>query len=86
MPEGLHVYTTLNLDLQESAEHLIRQAAVTLTASAAEVQMALLSIDPCSGATRCMVGSRDYASCPFNYTVRSHMLMLIRFVTRWAAV
>jgi 1A family penicillin-binding protein len=56
---GLRVYTTLDLDLQTTAETVVRQQVADLR----EHQVsngALVALDPATGQIRVMVGSADY--------------------------
>lgn len=59
---GLHIYTTLNLDLQRKAE----QAVSKYLAAQGDLQGALLSINPHNGYIRAMVGGKDYRQSQYN--------------------
>ncbi|MBO8142838.1 MAG: penicillin-binding protein 1A [Firmicutes bacterium] len=67
---GLHVYTTLDLDMQRAAEEAIRQAfadpsgllaraSVTDANGLDQPQVALIALDPQNGHIRAMVGGRN---------------------------
>jgi 1A family penicillin-binding protein len=58
--EGLRVYTTLNWDLQQTAEETIRENAFKNEAAWRASNSALVGIDPKTGEILSMVGSRDY--------------------------
>ena len=75
---GLKVYTTLDLDMQKTAEAEVmrgleqieaRQARLRGRRAAADpepLQAALVALDPRTGAVRAMVGGRDFADSSFN--------------------
>lgn len=61
---GLHVYTTLDLDLQAKAEAALESspflnAVTTVSGDLRQPQAALISIDPRDGSILAMVGGRD---------------------------
>jgi 1A family penicillin-binding protein len=56
---GLRVYTTLDLDLQTTAETLVRGQVADLRDHQAS-NGALVALDPATGQIRAMVGSADY--------------------------
>ena len=57
--EGLHIRTTLDLDLQNKAEQAVRNGAKKNLARRAE-NAGLVALDPRSGEILAMVGSKDY--------------------------
>lgn len=57
---GLRVTTTLNYELQQKAEELGKEYALENEKSSNAENIALVAIDPTSGAILSMVGSRDY--------------------------
>ncbi|MDB5195154.1 MAG: putative penicillin-binding protein [Parcubacteria group bacterium] len=57
---GLNVITTLDIDLQHSAETIVSQYAITNQAKFNASNAALVAIDPKTGQILAMVGSRDY--------------------------
>ncbi len=59
---GLHVYTTLDKTMQEKAEAWIDEVITDND----ELQTALVSIEPKSGAVKALVGGRDYSASSFN--------------------
>src|SRR5262245_43610410 len=76
---GLKVYTTLDPDLQRSAEALLEEGVAAIekrrgysheprkTAKGLDyLQGALIAIDPETGAVRAMVGGRDFTESRFN--------------------
>jgi 1A family penicillin-binding protein len=60
---GLQVYTTLDLNMQSAAN---RALAEGLKGKPAELQAALVAIDPLSGQIRALVGGRDYTQSSYN--------------------
>lgn len=64
---GLKVYTTLNLKQQKAAESQIEKNV----ASASEIQIGLVAMDPKNGNVKAMVGGRDYEKSPFNRAVQA---------------
>jgi len=68
---GLHIYTTLDLALQEKAERLLKedgQSPVRGTPDEAG-EAALVAIEPATGAVRTLVGGRDFSQSPYNRAV-----------------
>jgi penicillin-binding protein 1A len=77
---GLKVYTTVDLGMQKAADAEVarsiseiekRQAArrgknATLPANAAQLQAALVALDPTTGEVRALVGGRDFAKSSFD--------------------
>ncbi|HWP99276.1 MAG TPA: PBP1A family penicillin-binding protein, partial [Vicinamibacterales bacterium] len=78
---GLHVYTTLDADLQQAAERIVEEGlreierrrgyphprrGETPPGSPDYLQAALIALDPRTGHVRAMVGGRDFAESPFN--------------------
>ncbi|MBS3885441.1 MAG: PBP1A family penicillin-binding protein [Dethiobacter sp.] len=70
---GLHIYTTLDRQMQQAAESAVaRFVPETSRGTDGELlplQAALVSIDPEDGAVRAMVGSRDFRGSQFNRAV-----------------
>lgn len=64
---GLNIYTTLNPSMQEKAEALIEK---TITDND-ELQTALVSIDPKTGAVKALIGGRDYEKSSFNRATKA---------------
>lgn len=58
--EGLHVITTLDTDLQHSAESVVNQYALINEKKFNASNAALVAIDPKTGQILALVGSRDY--------------------------
>jgi penicillin-binding protein 1A len=70
---GLSIYTTLDLDLQETAQSAVDEGLLTLQArmiknniQPAAPQAALLCLDIKSGGILAMVGGRNFYESPFN--------------------
>ena len=59
---GIKIYTTLDLNAQKIAEDIIGKQI----AGYKDLQVALIAIDPRSGAIKAMVGGRDYNENQFN--------------------
>ncbi|MFA6436880.1 MAG: PBP1A family penicillin-binding protein [Candidatus Paceibacterota bacterium] len=57
---GLHVYTTLDWDLQQKAEEIVSKNGVQNEKEFGAKNAALVAIDPRTGEILSMVGSRDY--------------------------
>lgn len=59
---GVTIYTTLDIQMQETAEQLVS----TELAIKPDLQAALVAIDPRNGHIKAMVGGRDYKQSQFN--------------------
>jgi len=79
--EGLQVYTTLDVDLQQAAQRSITTGLEGLEktykrlASAsreAPLQGALIVVEPQTGSVRALVGGRDYSVSQFNRVTQAH--------------
>jgi penicillin-binding protein 1B len=79
--EGLQIYTTLDGDLQRSAQASITQGLAALeknyrrlAANAKEepLQGALIVLEPRTGAVKAFVGGRDYRLSQFNRVTQAH--------------
>ena len=57
---GLRITTTLDFDLQQQAEQIVRSDLATFEEQTGAHNAALVAIDPASGEIRAMVGSRDF--------------------------
>ena len=64
---GLTIRTTLDPALQSYAE----QAVASVLGRPNDPDVALVAIDPHTGAVRAMVGGRDFARAPFNFAVQA---------------
>ena len=76
MPAGnRHVFTTLDLTLQNGAELAIRKGLTRLrgekTEHAKDLQAALVVLDPVTGSVKAMIGGEDFRRFPFNRAVRA---------------
>jgi len=78
---GMNIYTTLDLQMQTTAEMVIndflsafdkKQQAVKKSTGIPPVQVALLAVEPKTGQIRAMVGGREFAKSQFNRAVQSH--------------
>ena len=70
---GLHVYTTIDPDMQRAAEAAVAASLAeidpTLRARPADdapLQAALIALDPITGAVRALVGGRDFNASSYN--------------------
>ena len=79
--EGLQIYTTLDGDLQRSAQASVTQGLAALeknyrrlAANAKEepLQGALIVLEPRTGAVKAFVGGRDYRLSQFNRVTQAH--------------
>jgi len=66
--EGLSVYTTLDLDMQEAAEKALSSG---LAKKQSSLEGALVAIDPANGYIKAMVGGRDFSRSKFNRAVQA---------------
>lgn len=73
--KNLRVYTTIDTQLQETAEKSVRAGLARLDKTFAKKslmpQAALIALDPKNGRVLAMVGGRDYASSQLNRAVES---------------
>lgn len=60
---GLNVYTTLDMNAQEAAERAVKNGI----GSDAELEAALVSIDPRSGYVKALVGGTNYVKSQYNH-------------------
>ncbi len=74
---GLHVYTTIDADMQRAAEAAVtsslaeidktlRPKSGTAAAGEAPLQAALIALDPKTGEVRALVGGRDFVASSYN--------------------
>ncbi len=79
--EGLQIYTTLDVDLQESAQRAITDGLASLekkyrrlaaASREAPLQGALIVLEPETGAVKALVGGRDYRLSQFNRVTQAH--------------
>ncbi|MYL62409.1 PBP1A family penicillin-binding protein [Bacillus hwajinpoensis] len=59
---GLHVYTTLDAQMQKAAEKWVASSIDQKS----DIQAALVAMEPTSGAVKVMIGGRDYSESKFN--------------------
>ena len=70
--QGLRIHTTLDLPSQKQATEIIANMhKITKYKEVADMEAALLSVDPLSGEILTMVGGRDYRKSKFNRTVQA---------------
>ncbi|HTO87356.1 MAG TPA: PBP1A family penicillin-binding protein [Thermoanaerobaculia bacterium] len=79
--EGLQIYTTLDVDLQQAGQRAVTDGLAgleknyrRLAAAAKEepLQGALIGLEPGTGAVRVFVGGRDYRLSQFNRVTQAH--------------
>ncbi|MBM3269530.1 MAG: PBP1A family penicillin-binding protein [Candidatus Sericytochromatia bacterium] len=68
---GLRVYSTLDLELQEHAERLLRETIDKYGARYKFRQGAIVAVDPRTGAIRAMVGGYDWRASMFNRAIQA---------------
>jgi penicillin-binding protein 1A len=80
---GLRIYTTVNLQMQRTAQEVLRGgiAEIEKTQAAGRkgpgpdpppLEGALVALDPATGEIRAMVGGRDYARSQWNRAAQAH--------------
>ncbi|MGH9366448.1 MAG: PBP1A family penicillin-binding protein [Thermoanaerobaculia bacterium] len=79
--EGLQIYTTLDVDLQQAGQRAVTDGLATLeknyrrlaaAAKESPLQGALIGLEPETGAVRAFVGGRDYRLSQFNRVTQAH--------------
>ncbi len=79
--EGLLIYTTLDVDLQQAGQRAVTEGLAGLekkyrrlaeAAKEAPLQGALIMLEPETGAVRVLVGGRDYRRSQFNRVTQAH--------------
>jgi penicillin-binding protein 1B len=79
--EGLQIYTTLDVDLQQAGQRAVTEGLAALEkryrrlAAAARrvpLQGALIQLEPQTGAVKVLVGGRDYRLSQFNRVTQAH--------------
>ena len=79
--EGLQIFTTLDVDLQQRAQRSVTDGLANLektyrrlrnASRQGPLQGALIVIDPGTGAVRALVGGRDYSLSQFNRVTQAH--------------
>ena len=79
--EGLQIYTTLDVDLQQAGQNAVTSGLAHLekqyrrlaaAAKEAPLQGALIFLEPRTGAVKALVGGRDYRVSQFNRVTQAH--------------
>jgi penicillin-binding protein 1B len=79
--EGLQIYTTLDVDLQQAGQRAVTEGLAALekkyrrlaqAAKEAPLQGALIAMEPQTGSVRALVGGRNYARSQFNRVTQAH--------------
>jgi penicillin-binding protein 1B len=79
--EGLQIYTTLDVDLQEAGQKAVTEGLAALekkyrrlaaASREAPLQGALILLEPETGAVKVLVGGRDYRLSQFNRVTQAH--------------
>jgi penicillin-binding protein 1B len=79
--EGLQIYTTLDVDLQQAGQRAVTEGLAALekryrrlaaAAKQAPLQGALIQLEPQTGAVKVLVGGRDYRLSQFNRVTQAH--------------
>lgn len=66
--EGLSIYTTIDLKMQEAAE---RAFSEVVAGTKPDVEGALVAIDPTNGYIKAMIGGRNFAQSKFNRAMQA---------------
>lgn len=72
---GLHIYTTLDKQMQQAAESTFANPQFLPPATSPEpgvtvpLQAALVALDPADGSVRALMGGRDYKESQYNFAV-----------------
>ena len=79
--DGLQIYTTLDVDLQQAGQNAVTEGLARLekqyrrlaaAAKEAPLQGALIFIEPRTGSVKAFVGGRDYRLSQFNRVTQAH--------------
>jgi penicillin-binding protein 1B len=79
--EGLQIYTTLDVDLQQAGQSAVTNGLAALekkyrrlasAAKQAPLQGALIMLEPQTGSVKALVGGRDYRLSQFNRVTQAH--------------
>jgi penicillin-binding protein 1B len=79
--EGLQVFTTLDVDLQQAGQRAVteglaglekRYRRLAVAARRAPLQGALIQLEPQTGSVKVLVGGRDYRLSQFNRVTQAH--------------
>jgi penicillin-binding protein 1B len=79
--EGLQIFTTLDVDLQQAGQRAVTEGLANLekryrrlaaAARRAPLQGALIQLEPQTGAVKVLVGGRDYRLSQFNRVTQAH--------------
>jgi len=79
--EGLQIFTTLDVDLQQAGQRAVteglaglekRYRRLAVAARSAALQGALIQLEPQTGAVKVLVGGRDYRLSQFNRVTQAH--------------
>jgi len=79
--EGLQIYTTLDVDLQQAGQRAVteglsglerRYRRLAAAARRSPLQGALIALEPQTGAVKALVGGRDYRLSQFNRVTQAH--------------
>ncbi|MGD0821168.1 MAG: PBP1A family penicillin-binding protein [Desulfomonilia bacterium] len=82
---GLHLFTTLDMNMQHTTEDIVAGGAAGL---AKNIQIASVIINPATGAILAMVGGRDYGASQFNRvtSIRRNIGSLIKPIIYYCAL
>jgi penicillin-binding protein 1B len=79
--EGLQIFTTLDVDLQQAGQRAVTEGLAALekryrrlaaAARQAPLQGALIQLEPQTGAVKVLIGGRDYRLSQFNRVTQAH--------------
>ena len=76
---GVSIYTTVNRDMQEIADQVVREGLLKLeerfnikSDSLNPLQIALFAMDPHTGEVKALVGGRDFGQSQFNRAIQAY--------------
>jgi penicillin-binding protein 1A len=69
LTQGLHVYTALDVRLQQEAERIVAETVANSGLAADDLSGAVVSVQPDTGNVIALVGGTEYASQPFNVAI-----------------
>ncbi|MCA9770291.1 PBP1A family penicillin-binding protein [Candidatus Dependentiae bacterium] len=72
---GLVIKTTLSIDIQKSAEKILKKQITILRGNISDVDGGLISIDRKTGAIKALIGGYDFASSKFNRALQARRQM-----------
>lgn len=65
--QGLKIYTTLDVNMQEKAEEIVAETI----SKESDIQTGMVAIDPKTGYVKALIGGRNYEESPFNRAIQA---------------